>query len=99
MTLRLFPGVGSDNPAPALAELIGAPWRMSGNVYGGSDTTIATYPSENDPFYKLPVLKVLGAAYAYGEMSLALKEIKVVEDLLKMQPGSARRAEAGARVA
>jgi acetoacetate decarboxylase len=85
MTLKLFPGVGSDNPAPALAELIGAPWRMSGSVYAGSDATIATYPSESDPFYKLPVLKVLGAAYAYGEMRLALKEIKVVEDLLKPQ--------------
>jgi hypothetical protein len=87
MTLRLFPGVGSDN--------IGAPWRMSGNVYGGSDTTIATYPSENDPFYKLPVLKVLGAAYAFGEMSLALKDINVVEDLLKAQPESLRQKAAG----
>jgi hypothetical protein len=85
MTLRLFPGVGSDDPAPALAELIAAPWRMSARVFAGSDVTLAIYPSENDPFYKLPVLKVLGAAYAHGEMSLALKEIKVVEDLRKPQ--------------
>jgi acetoacetate decarboxylase len=92
MTVKLFPGVGSDNPAPALAELIAAPWRMSGNVYAGSDATIATYPSESDPFYKLPVLKVLGAVYAHGDMSLALSEAKVVEDLLKRQQAPARVA-------
>ena len=83
MTIRLFPGNGSDNPAPVVAELIGAPWRMSGDVYSGSDTTLAYYPSENDPFYKLPVLKVLGGAYAHADMKLAMKEVKVVEDLLK----------------
>ena len=95
MTLRHFPGVGSDDPAPALAELIGAPWRMSGDVYGGSDASLTYYPSENDPFYKLPVLKVLGASYVWGEMSLALKEIKVVEDLLKAQPVAPRKEVAG----
>lgn len=94
MTLRLFPGVGSDNPAPALAELIEAPWRMSGDVYSGSDATITYYPSENDPFYKLPILKVLGAVYAHADMSLALKEIKVVEDLLKSQPLLAQKKTA-----
>lgn len=92
MTLKMIAGVGSDNPAPVLAELITAPWRMSGSVYSGADVTIATYPSENDPFYKLPVLKVLGAVYAYGEMNLALKEIKVAEDLLKPQQAAAKVA-------
>lgn len=100
MTVRLFPGIGSDNPAPALAELIEAPWRMSGDVYGGSDVSLTYYPSEKDPFYKLPILKVLGAVYAHADMSLALKEIKSVEDLLKSQPMSARREkEAVAKVA
>jgi len=90
MTIRLFPGVGSDNPAPALAQLIGAPWRMNGDVYSGSDATLAYYPSEKDPFYKLPVLKVLGAAYAHADMKLAMKEVNVVEDLLKAQPAPAK---------
>jgi hypothetical protein len=60
-----------------------APWRLSGYVCGGSDVAIAYYPSENDPFHKLPGLKVLGAAYFHGEMSLALQETQVVENLLK----------------
>jgi len=82
MTVRLFPGVGSDNPPPALAELIGAEWRMAGDVYGGSDTTAAYYPSEDDPFYKLPIVRVLGSAYVQGRLTLASKDIKVVENLL-----------------
>jgi hypothetical protein len=32
----------------------------------------------------LPVLKVLGSMFINGEMTLALKDMKVVEDLLKM---------------
>jgi hypothetical protein len=50
---------------------------MSGDAYGGSDVSLTYYPSENDPFYKLPVLKVLGAVLAHASMSLG--EIKVVE--------------------
>jgi acetoacetate decarboxylase len=91
MALKIIPGVGSDNPSPELAQLIGAQWRLSGNVYGGSDATVACYPSDADPFYKLPILKVLGSMYVYGDMTLALKEIKVVEDLLKAQPESLRK--------
>jgi hypothetical protein len=82
MTVRLFPGVGSDNPPPALAELIGAEWRMSGDVYGGSDATAVYYPSDEDPFHKLPIIRVLGSAYLRGNMTLALKDIKVVENVL-----------------
>jgi hypothetical protein len=59
---------------------------------------VACYPSEDDPFYKLPVLKVLGSMYVYGDMTLALKEIKVLEDLLKAQPVSPRK-EAAERAA
>ena len=56
---------------------------MSGDVYSGSEAALTYYPSENDPFYKLPILKVLGASYAYADMRLAMKEIKALEDLLK----------------
>jgi hypothetical protein len=41
MTLRLFRSVGSDNPGPALAQLIAAPWRISGDVYAGWNATLA----------------------------------------------------------
>lgn len=92
MTIRLFPGNGSDHPAPVVAELIGAPWRMSGDVYSASDATLAYYPSESDPFYKLPILKVLGAACAHADMKLAMKEVKVVEDLLNTQRVAAKGA-------
>ena len=51
-------------------------------------------PSENDPVHKLPELKVLAASYVLGEMSVALKEINVVEDLLKAQPESLLRKAA-----
>jgi hypothetical protein len=37
---------------------------------------------------------VLAASYVLGEMSVALKEINVVEDLLKAQPESLLRKAA-----
>jgi hypothetical protein len=43
---------------------------------------------------KLPVLKVLGSMYVYGDMTLALKEIKVVEDVLKAQSLSTQKQAA-----
>jgi acetoacetate decarboxylase len=82
-TLKLIPGVGSDNPPPALAQLILAPWKIKGDFFGGSSTSVDYDPSENDPLYKLPVLKVLGSMYIKGDMTLALKEMLVVQDLLK----------------
>jgi len=82
-TLKLIPGVGSDNPPPALAQLIWGPWQVQGDFYGGSGTSIQYQPSEDDPFYKLPVLKVIGSVYVSGAMTLALKDMRVVEDLLK----------------
>ncbi len=99
MALKVIPGVGSDNPSPEIAQLIGAQWRLSGNIYAGADATVACYPSADDPFHKLPVLKVLGSMYVYGDMSLALKEIKVVEDLLRAQPVAPGKEVAGGRVA
>jgi acetoacetate decarboxylase len=85
-TIKLVPGVGVDNPPPALARLIGSPWHMKGSFHGGSGASINYRPSENDPFYKLPILKTLGAMYFEGDMTLALKEMKVLDDMLKKQP-------------
>jgi acetoacetate decarboxylase len=82
-TMKIIPGVGSDNPAPALAQLIWGPWQVKGDFFGGSGTSVTYQRSEDDPFYKLPVLKVIGSAYISGGMTLSLKEMKVVEDLLK----------------
>jgi acetoacetate decarboxylase len=83
MTIKLFPGVGGDNPPPALAQLIWAPWQLKGDFFGGSGASVKYQPSEDDPFYKLPVLKVLGSMFISGDMTLALKNMKVVEDFLK----------------
>lgn len=82
-TVKLIPGVGGDNPPPALAQLIWSPWQLKGDFFGGSGTSVKYQPSEDDPLHKLPVLKVLGAMYISGEMTLALKDMKVLEDLLK----------------
>ena len=82
-TLKVIPGVGSDSPAPVVAQLIGANWRLSGTFNGSSDVSLKfNAQSENDPFYKLPILKVLDAVVVHGEMDLALKEITVLDDLL-----------------
>jgi acetoacetate decarboxylase len=82
-TLKVIPGVGSDSPPPALAQLVGATWRMSGTVQGSSNVSLNfNNQDEEDPFYKLPVLKVLDAVVIRGEMDLALKEITVLDDLL-----------------
>ena len=85
-TFKLIPGVGADNPPPALAQLISAPWQLKGDFFGGSATSIKYQPSEDDPLAKLPVLKVLGSMFISGDMTLALKDMKVVDDLLKDHP-------------
>ena len=82
-TFKLIPGVGGNNPPPALAQLIWSPWQVKGDFFGGSGTSVTYLPSEDDPLYKLPVLKILGAMYVKGDMTLALKDMKVAEDLLK----------------
>jgi acetoacetate decarboxylase len=82
-TVKMIPGVGSDSPAPALAQLIWGPWQVKGDFFGGSGTSLTYQQSEEDPFYKLPVLKMIGSTYINGNMTLALKDMKVVEDLLK----------------
>jgi acetoacetate decarboxylase len=56
---------------------------MSGNFYKASEGSISYRKSDADPFYKLPVLKVLGAMYFEGDMTLAFKDMKVLADWLK----------------
>lgn len=82
-SIKIVPGVGVDNPRPVVAQLIGAPWQMKGTFHGGSGASIAYHPSDKDPFYKLPILKVLGAMYFQGGLSLAVKDVKVLDDMLK----------------
>lgn len=82
-TIKLIPGVGVLNPPPVVARVIGAPWNLKGAFHSGSGASIAYGQSENDPFYKLPILQTLGAMYFFGEMYLALKDIKVLDDMLK----------------
>jgi acetoacetate decarboxylase len=82
-SLKVIPGVGVDNPTPVVARLVGSPWHMKGTFFSGSGGTISYRQSEEDPFYKLPVLKVLGAMYFEGGMTLALKDMKVLDDMSK----------------
>ncbi len=83
LTLKLIPGVGSAHPAPVVAQMIGAPWRLGGNFYGVSGVSIFMHPSKEDPIANLPVLKILGGTFAHGNMTLSFAEMKVLDDLLK----------------
>jgi acetoacetate decarboxylase len=80
-SLKVVPQVGSDDPV--VARVIGAPWHMKGDFYKASEGSISYRKSDEDPFYKLPVLKVLGAMYFEGDMTLAFKDMKVLADWLK----------------
>jgi acetoacetate decarboxylase len=82
-TLKLIPGVGSGKPTPVVARLIGAPWRLKGTFSTGSGASISYGQSEADPLYKLPNLHMLGASYFRGDMTLALSEMQVLDDMLK----------------
>jgi hypothetical protein len=53
-TVKMIPGVGSDNPAPALAQLIWGPWQVKGDFFGGSGTSLTYQRSEEDPFCAMP---------------------------------------------
>jgi len=82
-SLKVIPGVGTDNPTPVVARVVGSPWHMKGTFFGGSAGSISYRQLEEDPFYKLPILKILGAIHFEGGMTLALKDMKVLADLLK----------------
>jgi acetoacetate decarboxylase/3-phenylpropionate/cinnamic acid dioxygenase small subunit len=80
-TLKVIPGVGTD--IPEVARLIGAPWRMKGDFHSGSAESATYGQSDDDPIYKLPILKMLGTMFFTGRMTLALKEMVVLDDMLK----------------
>jgi len=88
-SLKVVPQVGSDDPV--VARVIGSPWHMKGDFYKGSDASISYRQSEEDPFYKLPVLKVLGSTYFEGSMTLAFKEMKVLADWLQSNGGPPKK--------
>jgi acetoacetate decarboxylase/predicted SnoaL-like aldol condensation-catalyzing enzyme len=83
LTTKLFPGVGSANPKPVVAQLIGAPWQISGTFYGASNTSIGMHASKDDPFDSLPILRVIGGTYIAGDMTLSIPDMKVLADWLK----------------
>ena len=83
LTFKWISGVGSKKPKPALAQMIGAPWRLSGEFSSMKDVSVNMHPTEEDPLHKLPVLKILGATYVKGYMTLKIEEIKVLKDYLK----------------
>ena len=83
LTLKYIPGVGSARPAPVVAQMIGAPWRLSGTFRGVEGVTISMHPSKEDPIASLPVRKVLGGTFAHGSMTLSVAEMRVLDDLLK----------------
>jgi acetoacetate decarboxylase len=89
-SLKLFPGVDYGN-SPSVARLIAGPWRMKGTFSGGSGASIGFGKSKEDPCYKLPVLKVLGAMHFEGDMTLALSEMTVLDDMLKTNGGPRKK--------
>jgi hypothetical protein len=93
-TIKLIPGVGAGNPPPVVARLIGAPWKMRGTFYTGSQGSFTYEQSDNDPAYKLPNLHTLGASYFHGQMTLALSEMQVLEEFLKRDDNRSTEEEA-----
>jgi hypothetical protein len=79
-SFKVMPAVGSDTPL--VARVIGAPWRLKGTFSSGSGGSASYRPSDEDPFYKLPILKILGSMYFEGNMTLAFKEMTILADLL-----------------
>jgi hypothetical protein len=82
-TLKMIPGVSAGDPVPSVARLIGAPWHIKGDFHGGSGASLAYAKSEKDSFYKLPILKTLGAMFVTGNMTLKFTDMVVLDDMRK----------------
>lgn len=82
-SLRVIPGFGKDNPEPVVTQLLLANWQLYGTFYQGEATSLVISPAENDPTYKLPVMKVMGSLQGYGGLNAYWKDIIVLDDLLK----------------
>ena len=82
-SLQVIPGIGTTEPTPIVARLIGSDWQLFGTFYQGEGTSLAIRPSGNDPISNLPVMKVLGSLHGYGGLNLCWKDVHVLADLLK----------------
>jgi acetoacetate decarboxylase len=83
LTFKYIPGIGSANPKPVVAQLIGAPWMLSGDFHATANVAMNVHSTEEDPLGKLPVLNLLGATFISGDMTLDIKEMQVLKDMLK----------------
>ena len=63
----------------------------SGTFSKATGASVAYRQSENDPVYQLPVLKILGAMYLEGDMTLKFSEILVLDDMLKRNGGPPKK--------
>lgn len=90
-TIKLVPAVDGGAGTPSVARLIGSPWHMTGTFSKASNASVAFRKSENDPFYKLPILKILGAMFLEGDMTLKFSEMTVLVDLLKSNGGPPKK--------
>jgi acetoacetate decarboxylase len=62
----------------ALSQLTGMTWTLEKGELWAGDATLEFRPSEDDPFYKLPVNQILDAMVYYGDMNAKLG---FIEDL------------------
>jgi acetoacetate decarboxylase len=62
----------------ALSQLTGMTWSLEKGELWAGDATLEFRPSEDDPFYKLPVNQILDAMVYYGDMNAKLN---FIEDL------------------
>lgn len=90
-TIKLVPAVDGGAGAPVVARLIGSPWHMKGTFSKATGASVAYRQSENDPVYQLPVLKILGAMYLEGDMTLKFSEMTVLYDMLKSNGGPSKK--------
>ena len=82
MSLRMIPGVGS-KAAPSIAQLIGANWQFSGDIYGTRNAALNVRDSAEDPLGLLPVHQIIGGISLYGNMTLSAVDMKILKDYLK----------------
>jgi len=60
----------------ALSQLTGMTWSLEKGELWAGDATLEFRPSEDDPFYKLPVNQILDAMVFYGDMNAKMDFIE-----------------------
>ena len=53
------------------------------DFHAAKSVIVSMHSSKDDPFEKLPVLRVVGGTYVSGDMTLSFSEMKVLADWLK----------------